>query len=156
MYFCGGKITSFNPQTSISVFGIIEEFTRKCKQCGWKTGEYGDYIKYNGEYYSFVCTKNPEKLVREILTTERQSIFEDGKYKVDRISYKALIFQETPPKDVIQKIKNDLDLSKHVAVYDFTDLHVKNTCKIMRKNKNDVFMKFEEYLRELDIIVKPM
>jgi hypothetical protein len=32
------------------------------------------------------------------------SIFEDGHYRVDRIAYRALIFQDTPSKEIIQMV----------------------------------------------------
>lgn len=141
-----------------SVFSIIDEFMKKCKKLGWKIGEYRDFIKYKDKYYTFVWIRKSDKRIREILTSDRRSIFEDGKYKVGRITYRALIFQDSPPKDIVQMIDNDLDLSKRIAIYDFTKLFGgKNVCETLNKTNNTVFSEFEKFLsRDLKVVLKPL
>ena len=148
---------SSNSQKTLSVLSVLDEFMKKCKKLGWKIGEYRDFIKYEGEYYTFVWIKKSDKRIREILTSDKRSIFEDGRYKVDRTTYRALIFQDDPPQDIIRMIDSNLDLSKHVAIYNCSMLSgKKKVCIALNRTDNMVFSKFEDFLRELEISVKPL
>lgn len=148
---------SSSSQKTLSVLSVLDEFMKKYKKLGWKTGEYRGFIKYEGEYYTFVWIKKSDKRIREILTSDKRSIFEDGKYKVDRTTYRALIFQDDPPQDIIRMIDSNLDLSKHVAIYNCAKLSgEKKVCAALNRTDNAVFSKSEDFPRELKINVKPL
>ena len=128
---------------------LVERFTTRCRERGWITGEFSDFIKHGGKYYCFVWIKSSHKeRIPEILTDNRSSIFEEGDYGVKRLNYKALIFQDPPPPSLVSTVARNSELSERVAIYDLSPLYRgEDVCRCLNRTRTPVYQEFEDFLR---------
>ncbi len=130
-----------------SPLDLLDRFMKGCKVKGWEAGEYRDFIKAHDDYSLFMLFKKVYPKLEEVLWSEACSIFEKGHYKVTNIKYRALIFQEHPPNWLVRTVSSDPELSKRIAVYDFTELNEeKPTCGTINLTTSVVFAEFDEFL----------
>jgi len=138
---------------------LVERFSEYCRELGWITGEYSDFVKREGEYYYFVWVKSShQRRIPEILTDDRSSLLEEGRYGVRTLNYKALIFQETPPPSLVEAVARDNQLSKKIAVYDLSLLYRgEEVCRRLNETGTSVYREFEAFLRKrLGVTMVPL
>jgi len=143
----------FVPQTAGQIptpLSLVERFFEHCREMGWTTGEFSDFVKHGEKYYCFVWVKSSyQGRIPEILMDNRSSILEEGGYGVRNLNYKALIFREPPPPSLINALARDSQLSKRVAVYDLSPLYEgEEVCRCLNETETLVYREFEDFLRK--------
>jgi len=129
---------------------LVEGFFQHCREMGWITGEFLDFVKHEDKYYCFVWVKSSyQGRIPEILMDDRSSILEEGGYGVRRLHFKALIFQEPPPSSVVSAVAGNSELSDRVAIYDLSPLYKgEEVCKCLNETGTLVYQEFEDFLRK--------
>jgi CRISPR/Cas system-associated endonuclease/helicase Cas3 len=129
-----------------------------CRKKGWSVGEYQDFVEKDGEYRVFFLIKNIFPRLREIFTDDKWSIFEETSQKTRSVKYRAFIFEEKPPNELVKILKEDSALSGNVAIYYLSQLtNDEIICEAWNATGDSVFEEFEEFLKkDLRTNLKPM
>lgn len=140
------------PQTVGQVptpLSLVELFFEHCREMGWITGEFLDFVKHDDKYYCFVWVKSSyQERIPEILMDNRSSILEEGGYGIRRLNYRALIFQDPPPPSLVSTVAGNSRLSERVAVYDLSPLYRGDeVCRCLNGTGTLVYHEFEDFLR---------
>ncbi|MCJ7632690.1 hypothetical protein MUP77_09915 [Candidatus Bathyarchaeota archaeon] len=137
---------------------LLDGFSEYCREKGWTTGEFRDFVKLEGEYYCFVWIRSSHhRMIPEILKDNRNSLYEEGNYSI-RNSYRALIFQDPAPFSLICALSGDERLSESIAIYDLSPFYKgESVCKSFNRTMALVYQEFEDYLhKRYGIVFKPI
>lgn len=137
---------------------LLDGFSEYCREKGWTTGEFSDFVKLEGKYYCFVWIRSSHhRMIPEILQDNRNSLFEEGGYSTQK-SYRALIFQDLAPFSLICAVSRDHRLSERIAIYDLSPFYKgENVCRSFNRTMALVYQEFEDYLhKRYRIIFKPL
>jgi hypothetical protein len=133
------------------VWTLIDSFKERCRLNGWETCENEDWVKTNdGEYHNFLWTQTiyPSTFER-ISSNHRCAIRRGMSYEVVDMSYIAWVFQEKPPEFLIQKVKENPELSKKTAIFDLSYAYTDEAlCRKLNETDSRVFREFEQFLEE--------
>lgn len=138
------------------VWKLINDFKSKCFSLGWKTSEIYDWVlTEDNKYHTFVWAKIIYPSSFERIALNRKCIVKEGlKYRVVKASYYAWIFEDPPPKSLLEKVLATGEILKNNAIYDLSKTcRGEKVCLKINKTESQVFMEFEEFLRELGIKV---
>ena len=143
-----------------TIWSLIDSFKERCRLSGWETCETEDWVKTeDDEYHSFLWTQtiHPSTFER-IASNHRCAIRRGISYKVVDISYIAWLFQERPPEFLISWIKENPELTKKTAIFDFSCVYTgENICRKFNETESMVFKEFEQFLEEeWEITFKPV
>jgi hypothetical protein len=141
------------------VWDILNKFKDACNFHGWRTCKSEDWIKIDGEYHSFLWTReiHPSSFAR--IVSNRKCITHEGlSYHVVEASYTAWLFSESPPEAVIKTVFDNPEFSGRIALYDLSlVLKGEKVCVKLNNTDSPVFQEFEHFLKdELKVELKPL
>ena len=142
-----------------TIWDILNKFKDACNSHGWRTCKSEDWIKIDGEYHTFLWTKDihPSSFAR--IASNRKCITHEGlSYRVVDASYTAWLFSESPPETIIKTVFDNPEFSGRIALYDLSFM-VKGEKVCIKLNRTDspVFQEFEQFLKdELNVKLKPL
>jgi len=127
---------------------------------GWETCETEDWVKTDdGEYHNFLWIQTIHPSTFERIASNRKCGIRRGiSYEVVDISYIAWLFQERPPEFLMSRVKENPELSKKTAIFDFSCVYTgENVCRTLNETESSVFKEFEQFLEEKwEVILKPV
>jgi len=130
------------------VWELLRQFKEYCKSKGWRTSEYGDWVKEGNKYHNFIWLRTVHPSTFEkVAMSRRCAIREDFFYKIVDVSYTAWLFQETPPEKLFRIVSENSEFSKRIAIYDLSQAYLISP-HVIKLNKTDteVFREFEHFL----------
>ncbi|MDH5437556.1 MAG: hypothetical protein OEX76_01495 [Candidatus Bathyarchaeota archaeon] len=132
------------------VWELLKCFKGQCQLKGYKTSEYGDWVKTGGEYHNFLWTRTVHPSTFEKIAMSRRFAIRKGiSYQVVEVSYTAWVFPETPPEKLMQIVTENPELSKTIAIYDLSWAYAgKPVCLKLNETDSMVFREFEKFLEE--------
>jgi len=132
------------------VWELLKHFKGECESKGWKTSEYGDWVKKGNQYHSFLWTRTVHPATFEKVATSRRCAIRKGvSYQVVDVSYTAWVFPEAPPEKVRQIVMENPELSRRVAIYDLSWAYAgKPVCLKLNETDSKVFREFERFLEK--------
>lgn len=132
------------------VWDILRRFKNRCEAKGWKTSTSEDWVKKGDKYHNFLWTPTVHvSTFKKIAMNHRCAINEGISYRVVDVSYTAWLFQQAPPKNLIQMVTEDSELSKSNAIYDLSWMYTgKPVCLKLNETDSAVFHEFERFLEE--------
>jgi len=132
-----------------SMLNLLDRFMSHCRKKGWSVGEYQDFVEKDGEYRVFFFIKRIFPRLREIFTEDKWSIFEENSHKSSSVKYRAFIFEEKPPNELVKTLKEDPTLSRNIAIYYLSQLNNDQIiCEAWNSTGDSVFDEFEEFLKK--------
>jgi len=142
------------------VWKLIDLFNEWCQLRGWETSVDADWVKTgDDQYHNFIwaSTVHPSTF-EKICANHKFSIREGFSYQVVDVPFMAWIFLQSPPKNIIQRVKEDFECSKRTAIYDLSQAYTEERlCLKLNETESIVFEEFEKFLKEeLRIKVKSM
>jgi hypothetical protein len=132
------------------VWDLLSRFKDWCKSKGWKVSEHEDWIKTNGDYHNFlwIRTIHPSTF-KKVAANQKCAIRKGVSYEVVEVSYTAWLSPRAPPKELIQKVANNPELSKRTAIYDLSRAYAgKPICVKANVTESQVFREFEAFLED--------
>jgi len=141
------------------IWELLDRFKAQCQLRGWKTSEHEDWVKTgDDEYHNFlwIQTVHPSTF-KKICADHKVAIREDVSYRVVNVSYIAWLFLQSPPENIIQRVKENPECSRRTATYDLSRAFTgKPLCSKLNKTDSRVFKEFEKFLEwELGMEVEP-
>ena len=133
------------------VWNLIDSFKERCQLKGWETCENEDWVKpKDGKYHNFLWTQTIHPSTFEkIASNHRCAIRRGMSYEVVDVSYIAWLLQEKPPEFLIQKAKENPELTKKIAIFDLSCAYTgKALCRKLNETESRVFKEFEQFLEE--------
>jgi hypothetical protein len=132
------------------VWELLKYFKGQCQSKGYKTSEYGDWVKTGGEYHNFLWTRTVHPSTFEKIAMSRKFAIRKGiSYQVVNVSYTAWVFPETPPEKLMQIVTENPELSRTIAIYDLSWAYAgKPVCLKLNGTNSMVFKEFEKFLQE--------
>ena len=142
------------------VWELLDNFKDKCQLRGWKTSEYEDWVKTgNDRYNNFIWIQTVHQSTFEkICANHKVAIFKGVSYQVVDVSYIAWLFLQNPPENLMQRVKENREYSRRVAIYDLSWVYAgKPLCLKLNETVSMVFKEFERFLEEeFGVEVKPV
>jgi hypothetical protein len=142
------------------VWELLDRFKNQCQLRGWKTSEHEDWVKTgDDEYHNFLWIQTVHPSTFEKIATNHKCAIRKGvSYKVVDVSYTAWLFPQSPPENLMQRVKETSELSKRTAIYDLSWAYTgKPLCLKLNETDSMVFKEFEKFLEEeLEVEVKPV
>ncbi len=132
------------------VWELLKHFKDQCQSKGWKTSDYGDWVKKGSVYHNFLWSRTVhpstfEKVAMNHRCAIRKGVF----YQVVDVSYTAWLFPETPPEKLMQIVTENPELSRRTAIYDLSWAYAgKPVCLKLNETNSTVFKEFEKFLEE--------
>lgn len=133
------------------VWSLIDSFKDRCRMRGWETCENEDWVKTDdGEYHNFLWTQTIHQSTFESIAASHRCAIRRGlSYDVVNISYIAWVFQEKPPEFLIQRVKENPELSKKTAIFDLSGAYTEEAlCRKINETESQVLKEFEQFLEE--------
>jgi len=133
------------------VWSLIDEFKERCKMRDWETREDEDWVKTDdGEHHNFLWTQTIHPSTFESIASNRRCAIRRGiSYEVVDMSYIAWVFPEKPPEFMIQRVKENPELSKTTAIFDLSCAYTDSPfCRKLNETESQVFKEFERFLME--------
>ena len=142
------------------VWKLFDLFKEWCQLRGWETSVHEDWVKRgDDEYHSFVWIRTVHSSTFEkICENHKFSIREGFSYQVVDVPFIAWIFLRSPPKNIIQRVKEKPECLKRTAIYDLSRAYTEERlCLKLNETESMVFKEFEKFLKEeLRVKVKSM
>jgi len=132
------------------IWEVIRSFKDECQSAGWKTSENEDWVLADQQYHNFLWTRtiHPSTL-KKIAKASKCAVREGVSYKVVDIAYTAWLFSEAPPEELIQTVRDNENLAKNTALYDFSGFYgAKPMCTRINSTESKVFKEFENFLQK--------
>jgi hypothetical protein len=133
------------------VWSLIDKFKERCRLRGWKICENEDLVKTDdGEYHSFLWRQTIHPSTFEKIVSNHKCAIRRGiSYEVVDISYIAWLFQEKPPEFLIQRVRENPEMSKKTAIFDLSCAYTDEApCRKLNETESNVFKEFEKFLVE--------
>jgi len=132
------------------VWELLKYFKGQCQSKGWKTSDYGDWVKKGNEYHNFLWTRTVHPSTFEKVAMSRRCAIREGvSYQVVEVSYTAWVFPEAPPEKLRQIVTENPELSKRIAIYDLSWAYAgKPVCLKLNETDSTVFKEFEKFLEQ--------
>lgn len=132
------------------VWELLENFKRNCKSKGWKTSQYGDWVKRGGKYHNFLWTRTVHPSTFEKIAISRRFAIRQGlSYQIVNLSYAAWVFPKSPPEMLMRIVAENSELSKRIAIYDLSLAYAgKPVCLKLNETDSPVFQEFERFLEK--------
>ena len=133
------------------VWSLIDSFKERCRLRGWETCENEDWVKTDGgKYHNFLWTRTIHPSTFESIASNHRCAIRRGmSYEVVDMSYIAWVFKEKPPEFLIQRVKENPELSKQTAIFDLSCAYTDEAlCRKLNKTGSEVFNEFERFLEE--------
>ncbi len=125
---------------------------------GWEICEDEDWVKTDdGKYHIFLWTQTVHPSTFERIVENHKCAIRRGiSYEVVDISYVAWLFQAKPSESLIQRIRENPELSKKTAIFDLNYAYTEEPlCFKLNETESKVFKEFEKFLEEeWDVILK--
>jgi len=139
------------------VWELLKYFKGQCQSKGWKTSDYGDWVKKGDEYHNFLWTRTVHPSTFEKVAMSRSCAVRKGiSYQVVKASYTAWVFPEAPPEKLRQIVTENPELSKRIAIYDLSWAYAgKPVCLKLNETKSTVFKEFERFLEKRGVKIQP-
>ncbi len=142
------------------VWELIDLFKGQCQLKGWKTSEHEDWVKTgDDEYHNFLWIQTVHPSTFEKIAVNHKCAIRKGvSYQVVDVSYTAWLFPQGPPENLMQRVKENPELSRRTAIYDLSLAYAgKPLCLKINETGSTVFKEFEKFLeKELGVEVKPV
>jgi hypothetical protein len=141
------------------VWEILSKFKLFCISLGWKTSESEDWVEMEGNYHSFLWTRDVHPSSFRRIALEKKCVVREGaSYRVVEASYSAWLLSHTPSEELVRTICENPALSKSVALYDLSQVTKgKDLCVRLNNTGSQVFQEFEKFLQsELKVRVEPL
>ena len=139
------------------IWELLDRFKDKCQLRDWKTSEHEDWVKTgDDEYHNFLWVQTVHPSTFEKIATNHKCAIRKGvSYQVVDVSYTAWLFPQSPPKNLMQTVKETPELSGRTAIYDLSGAYTgKPICLKLNETDSIVFKEFEKFLEELGVKVK--
>lgn len=147
------------PAKMPQVWELLKNFKDLCSRQGWKTSDYEDLVKMDGEYHDFIGTRTIHpSTFRRIAFNKRRAVPDGKSYRNVDISFTAWVFQQQPSEQLIETLAVDQELSKKTALYDLSGAYQgKPLCLKLNETNSPVFDQFEKFLKETyGVTFKPL
>jgi hypothetical protein len=141
------------------IWEIVDNFKRFCRMRGWRTSESEDWVELNDDYHNFLWTRNVTPSSFKAIISNRKCVVREGlSYSVVEASHLAWLFSEVPSKDMVRTVFENPELSRRIAVFDFSPLlEGRSLCVKLNNTDSPVFREFEAFLQsELKVKVEPL
>jgi len=138
------------------VWELLKHFRSQCQSKGWKTSDYGDWVKKGDEYHNFLWTRTVHpSTFKKVAMSHSCAVREGVSYQVVEVSYTAWVFPETPPEELRQIVTENPELSKRIAIYDLSWAYAgKPVCLKLNKTDSTVFKEFERFLKKCGVKIQ--
>lgn len=133
------------------IWNLIDEFKERCRLRGLEICEDEDWVKTDdGEYHNFLWTQTIHPSTFERIASNHKCAIRRGiSYEVVDISYIAWLFQEKPPEFLINRIRENPELSRKTAIFDLSGAYAGEAlCRKLNETESSVFKEFEQFLEE--------
>lgn len=131
------------------VWELIRCFKNECKTQGYTASENEDWVHVGDEYHNFLWTRtiHPSSFTK-IAKASKCAVKEGISYQVVDVAYTAWLFSQSPPEELFKTVMDNQNLSKKIAVYDLSGLHLsKPICIKLNLTESKIFKEFEDFLR---------
>jgi hypothetical protein len=143
---------------TVKVWDILERFKYECQSHGWITSQKEDWVKTGDEYHNFLWARNIHPSTFQKVTSNQKCVVqENNSYKVVDATYTAWLFPKNPPKNLIETLRKNPNLSRRTAIYNLSHPYQgKPVCLKLNKTGSRVFEEFEKFLENTwGVKVKP-
>lgn len=140
------------------IWELLGRFKDLCQSRGWQTSEHEDWVKIGEEYHNFVWIRTVHPLTFEKISLNHKCAVRKGhSYQVVDVAYMAWLFPQTSPDNLMQMVKENLELSKRIAIYDLSKVYTgKPICSKSNETESMVFQEFERFLERWGLEVKTL
>ena len=141
------------------VWDLLDRFKLQCQLGGWKTSRHEDWVRTDdGKYHNFLWAQTVhQSTFKKVVKNHKCAIREGVSYQVVDISYSAWLFPRSSPENLIQTVRESIELSRRTAIYDLSHVYTdKLLCLKLNETDSMVFRRFEKFLEdELGVEVRP-
>ena len=133
------------------VWELLDRFKAQCELRGWETSEHEDWVRTDdNKYHNFLWVQSIHPSTFEKIATNHKCAIRKGtSYQVVDVSFTAWLFPQSVPKDLVQTVKEDPELSRRTAIYDLSSVYSgKPRCSKLNGTSSMVFKEFERFLEQ--------
>ncbi len=132
------------------IWELLQDFKDRCKSRGWETSEHEDWIKTNDDYHNLLWIRTVHPSTFEKVALNQKCAIRQGlSYHVVDVSYTAWLLPQPPPRELIQRVLDNPELSSKTAIYDLSwASEGKPVCVKLNMTESQVFREFENFLED--------
>ena len=130
---------------------LLTRFKGWCRLKGWETSEHGDWVKTgDNKYHNFLWSQTVHPSTFKKIAGKHKCVLHNGTfYQVVDVSYTAWLFLQSPPENIVKKVRENPRCSKTTSIYDLSHAFTDKPFYLKLNETNSIVLKeFERFLEE--------